>query len=120
MLLDVLPNEIQQRIFSYTEHEDINNLRLVNHVLHSNATKADRITLRSNNERSQEQSYNLDDAFIDLEDIAFRNTRSDNLAHLAGLTNLQHLDLTGTHITDAGLAHLANLTNLQHLDLGGQ
>ncbi len=41
-----------------------------------------------------------------------------DLAHLAGLTNLEGLYLSGTQVTDAGLAHLAGLTNLQELDLG--
>ncbi len=40
-----------------------------------------------------------------------------DLAHLAGLTNLQVLYLDNTQVTDAGLAHLTGLTNLQVLDL---
>ena len=41
------------------------------------------------------------------------------LQHLANLTNLQHLYLGGPKVSDAGLQHLANLTNLQHLYLSG-
>ncbi len=40
------------------------------------------------------------------------------LGHIAGLTNLEWLDLNSTHVTDAGLAHLAGLTNLEALGLG--
>jgi internalin A len=39
------------------------------------------------------------------------------LKELAGLNNLQWLDLTGTRITDAGLKELAGLKNLQWLTL---
>ena len=36
---------------------------------------------------------------------------------LKGLTNLQHLNLDGTKITDAGLPHLKGLTSLKELRL---
>ena len=39
------------------------------------------------------------------------------MAPLAGLTNLQSLDLNGTQVSD--VAPLAGLTNLQSLDLRG-
>ena len=39
------------------------------------------------------------------------------LKELAGLKNLQRLDLSGTKITDAGLKELAGLKSLQTLDL---
>jgi internalin A len=39
------------------------------------------------------------------------------LKELAGLKNLQWLDLSSTKITDAGLKELAALKNLQTLDL---
>ena len=42
------------------------------------------------------------------------------LAHIKGMTRLQHLHLGQTKITDAGLVHLKGLTNLQALYLGGQ
>jgi len=41
------------------------------------------------------------------------------LEELAGLKNLQRLDLVGTRITDAGLEKLAGLKNLQGLNLLG-
>ena len=40
------------------------------------------------------------------------------MAHLKGLTSLQHLDLGGTQIGDAGLVHLKGLYDLSELDLG--
>ena len=39
------------------------------------------------------------------------------VAHLAGLTNLTELSLSGTGMTDAGVVHLARLTNLTWLYL---
>jgi beta-lactamase regulating signal transducer with metallopeptidase domain/Leucine-rich repeat (LRR) protein len=45
-------------------------------------------------------------------------TDSD-VSHLAGLTGLRWLDLSGTQVTDAGLEHLKGLTGLQQLYLGG-
>ncbi len=41
------------------------------------------------------------------------------IAHLAGLTKLESLRLTGIKLSDAGLAHLANLKQLQTLELSG-
>lgn len=41
------------------------------------------------------------------------------VAHLASLTPLTFLNLTGTGVTDEGVAHLRRLTNLHRLDLGG-
>ena len=41
-----------------------------------------------------------------------------DLEHLKGLSELQHLNLTGTKVTDAGLEHLKGLTALRGLDLG--
>jgi hypothetical protein len=41
------------------------------------------------------------------------------LARLEGLTNLTHLDLHNTRVSDAGLAHLKGLTNLRELFLFG-
>jgi hypothetical protein len=44
----------------------------------------------------------------------------ESLAHLRGLTALQHLNLDGCkQVTDAGLAHLRGLTGLQYLNLYG-
>jgi internalin A len=42
-------------------------------------------------------------------------TQVSDVAPLAGLTALQHLDLSGTQVSD--VAPLAGLTALQHLDL---
>jgi Leucine-rich repeat (LRR) protein len=41
------------------------------------------------------------------------------LVHLKELTKLSVLVLAGTQVTDAGLAHLKGLTNLDYLDLSG-
>ena len=41
----------------------------------------------------------------------------DALKHLAGLTNLEYLNLYGTHVTDAGLEHLKGMKNLKKLYL---
>jgi len=41
----------------------------------------------------------------------------ESLKHLAGLTNLENLDLDATKISDDGLPHLAGLTNLVELHL---
>jgi len=43
----------------------------------------------------------------------------DDLALLADVEGLNHLDLSGCPITDAGLAHLAGLTSLKYLSLLG-
>jgi len=40
-----------------------------------------------------------------------------HLAHIAGLTELEELDLSDTQIGDAGLAHLAGLTKLKKLHI---
>ena len=42
---------------------------------------------------------------------------NDGLAHLAGLTDLQTLDLTETQINDGGLEHLSGLKKLERLSL---
>ena len=43
----------------------------------------------------------------------------EGLRHLSGLMDLTELALDGTGISDAGLAHLAGLTNLRRLNLQG-
>lgn len=43
----------------------------------------------------------------------------DGLAHVANLTQLEALDLSGTKITDEGLVHLQRLRKLRVLDLSG-
>ena len=46
--------------------------------------------------------------------LACRTEITDEEVHLlSGLTKLEHLDIRGTQITDAGLVHLIGLTNLQ-------
>ncbi|MBI83469.1 MAG: hypothetical protein CMJ81_09755 [Planctomycetaceae bacterium] len=52
---------------------------------------------------------------LNLEDTPITNTQ---LAHLAGLANLEYLGLSRTRITDAGLVHLEGLANLTKLTLG--
>jgi Leucine rich repeat/Leucine Rich repeat len=48
----------------------------------------------------------------------FRMTVTDaGVAHLAGLTKLRVLNLSGTDVGDAGLTHLSRLTNLRELRL---
>ena len=42
----------------------------------------------------------------------------EDLMHLAELTTLEFLHLSGTQVTDSGLVHLKRLTNLQVLRLG--
>ncbi|MGH7136132.1 MAG: protein kinase domain-containing protein, partial [Pirellulales bacterium] len=51
--------------------------------------------------------------------LAQMNISDDDLAELAGIPNLEALDLEGTPITDAGLVHLSRLSHLQRLDLSG-
>ena len=47
------------------------------------------------------------------------NVRDADLAHLAALSDLEDLQLTGTPITDAGLVHLKQLTRLTKLNVTG-
>ena len=49
--------------------------------------------------------------------LSVSDITNDGLAHLAGLENLQWLDLMNTQVGDAGLAQLARLKNLQWLNL---
>jgi hypothetical protein len=59
-------------------------------------------------------------AFPELREVSLEaNTQigDEGVRYLAGLTNLQHLNLRSTKVTGAGLAHLKNLANLQWLEL---
>lgn len=49
--------------------------------------------------------------------LVLGSATDSDVQHLAGLTELQHLDLGGTQITDAGLAHLKGLRGLRWLRL---
>ncbi|HEY2839479.1 MAG TPA: M56 family metallopeptidase, partial [Pirellulales bacterium] len=44
---------------------------------------------------------------------------NDGLRHLAGLTELETLTISGSHLTDAGLVHLHNLKKLKSLSTDG-
>ena len=48
-----------------------------------------------------------------------RAVTDDGVRHLAHLTSLRHLDLSGTNVTDAGLEVLRNLPRLQTISLAG-
>ncbi len=49
----------------------------------------------------------------------WRDTVTDaGLEHLAGLTQLEWLNVDNTHLTDAGLPYLKNMTSLKFLHLG--
>jgi len=48
-----------------------------------------------------------------------RHVTDDGMRHLARLTSLQHLDLSGTAITDAGLQVLRHLPELRTISLAG-
>jgi len=41
------------------------------------------------------------------------------LEHIAGLMQLEHLQVADTHVTDCGLKHLTRLAQLEYLDLSG-
>jgi hypothetical protein len=41
------------------------------------------------------------------------------MAHLAGLTNLEQLEIKGSDLTDKGLSCVANMKNLMRLKIGG-
>ena len=41
------------------------------------------------------------------------------MAHLAGLTSLERLNIGGSGLTDKGMAYLANMKNLNHLSVTG-
>ena len=47
--------------------------------------------------------------------LRLRPATDDDLSHLAGLTGLQYLNLTGTRITDAALEYLKGLSGLREL-----
>lgn len=49
--------------------------------------------------------------------LAKTQVTDTGLAHLAGMSNLQTLDLSNTNITDSGLVHLEKLRSLQTLTL---
>jgi hypothetical protein len=50
-------------------------------------------------------------------ELSGTQVRDAGLAHLKGLTNLRVLSLTETQVSDGGLAHLKGLTNLERLML---
>ena len=50
-------------------------------------------------------------------DLSTTGVGDSGVAHLAGLTRLQHLNLNGTQVGAAGLAHIESLKMLQVLDL---
>ncbi len=52
-------------------------------------------------------------------DLSYTQITDIGLTHLKGLTRLQELGLLGTRITDTGLAHLKGLTGLRGLELSG-
>jgi Leucine-rich repeat (LRR) protein len=52
-------------------------------------------------------------------DLSGTKITDAGLEHLKGLSELQELRLKSAQVTDAGLAHLAGLTRLQWLDLSG-
>ncbi|UCD51842.1 MAG: sigma-70 family RNA polymerase sigma factor [Phycisphaerales bacterium] len=52
-------------------------------------------------------------------EVTYDTLRDSDLACLSGLTELEDLNLVGRGLTDAGLAHLARLTKLKHLQLSG-
>jgi predicted negative regulator of RcsB-dependent stress response len=61
-----------------------------------------------------------DDTIGTVESVDFWNpsqVTDDDVAHLAQLPRLKHLNLTDTQVTDAGLKHLAGLKDLSGLTL---
>lgn len=61
-----------------------------------------------------------DDLFTDVVAVKFPYKTTDvALVHLAGLSQLKHLDLRWTQVTDTGLASLNGLPQLATLDLRG-
>jgi hypothetical protein len=52
--------------------------------------------------------------------VSSENAITDaGLAHIAGFTKLEKLDLFGMHVTDDGLVHLQGMIRLHSLDLRG-
>ena len=71
-------------------------------------------------DRDEYDSYELDDdgriVYVDLQESQLDD---DDLARVAPLTRLKHLNISGNvDVTDAGLVHLARLTELAYLDVG--
>ncbi len=60
-----------------------------------------------------------EDSSINAGKLSVKKVTAADLAELAGMSNLQALDLEGTAVTDAGLAYLTGLSNLRRLDLSG-
>jgi Leucine-rich repeat (LRR) protein len=51
--------------------------------------------------------------------ISCRFDEPGQIRHLASLSQLESLDLSGTNVDDGSLRHLIDLPNLNELDLGG-
>ncbi len=63
------------------------------------------------------RTLNLSGNPLGLSGLLGRGPIDGGMAHLAGLTALQSLDLSATSIGDEGMAHLAGLTGLEKLNL---
>jgi hypothetical protein len=105
--------------------EELNGLILYHGRLRTDDLKS--IAERSSLRRLEFQDFDIDDDALARFDgmnaltmVSLRDSRGvtdAGLKHLAGLTNLESLDLHGLPVTDDGLKHLEGLQNLRSLDM---
>jgi Leucine-rich repeat (LRR) protein len=116
--LSGLPGELQEKIINFTEIAELLNLARVNKAYYDSVKKA--LAGRSVVIKTEQLNDDTVESLKHVGDLNLRfdpNTNDATLRLIGKLTNLKHLYLRGTKITDAGLAQLKNLQNLTYLNL---